>query len=442
MKIVSHPSSPARYFSVLTMGCRVNQVETERLSQTGAAHGFYPSEPGHAPDLIIINTCSVTAESDRQARQLIRRVSRANPQAKLVITGCYAQGNAASLANMPGVVLVVGNSEKEALWTHLAQQPVTRQSLCVGPVTDRPERDAVALVESFSDRSRAFLQVQDGCDSRCTFCTIPTLRGPSNSRSIDYVLAQTNKYLANGYQEVVLTGINLGAYGRDRTPPASLAELVAALLPVMQGKRLRLSSLDPIDLQEPLIQQFAHPGLCPYLHLSIQSGNDKILKRMGRGYGRQWLLDQIKRLRSVRPEMVLGADLIVGFPTETALDFQQTLTLMDEAGITFLHVFRYSDRPGTPAAAIPRRFRVSPREAQQRSEQLRQTGLALLAKTAQQWLGREEAVLVETLEAGTASGKTAAFLPVRFAAPPDTQTGQLVTVRLSGFDPVQQTLYG
>lgn len=424
------------------MGCRVNQVETERLSQTGAAHGFYLAESGRAPDLIIINTCSVTSESDRQARQLIRRILRENPQAKLVITGCYAQGNAKQLASMPGVVLVVGNSEKETLWTHLTQQATTQQTLCVGSVAERPERDAVALVESFSDRSRAFLQVQDGCDCRCTFCTIPSLRGPSRSLSIDYVRDQTEKYKENGYQEIVLTGINLGAYGRDRTPPGSLAQLVTTLLPMMQGRRLRLSSLDPIDLQDALIQQFADHTLCPYLHLSMQSGNDQLLKRMGRSHGRQWVLERLQQVRVLRPEMVLGADLIVGFPTETAAAFQQTLEFVAEAEITFLHVFRYSDRPGTPAAAIPRRFRVTPQEAQHRSEQLRQSGVALLAKTAQQWLGRAEQVLVETLEEGVARGKTAGFLPVRFPATTEMQTGQLVTVQLAGYDPVQQTLYG
>ncbi|MEO5353373.1 MAG: tRNA (N(6)-L-threonylcarbamoyladenosine(37)-C(2))-methylthiotransferase MtaB [Magnetococcus sp. XQGC-1] len=455
MEINGHPLSPARYFAVLTMGCRVNQVETERLSQTGVAYGFYPVAAGCPPDIIIINTCSVTSESDRQARQLIRRLSRENPQAQLVITGCYAQGNAEKLEKMPGVVLVVGNSEKEQLWEHFTRLPDTRRPLCVTPVTDRPAQDAVVLVESFSaqesraiqegrvDRSRAFLQVQDGCDSRCTFCTIPALRGPSRSFSPDYVRAQVAKYQENGYQEIVLTGINLGAYGRDRTPPLTLAQLVAATLPDMAAGRLRLSSLDPIDLHDDLIEQLANQkSLCPYLHLSIQSGDDRILKRMGRGYGRQWLLDRLVTLRTLRPEMVLGADLIVGFPTETATAFQHTLDLVEEAKLTFLHVFRYSDRPGTPAAAIPGRFRVSPREMQRRSEQLRQRGTLLLANTARHWLGKRAEVLVESLQEGVARGKTAAFLPVRFLATTPLKTGQLIPVALTGFDPEEQTLYG
>ncbi|MBF0461411.1 MAG: tRNA (N(6)-L-threonylcarbamoyladenosine(37)-C(2))-methylthiotransferase MtaB [Magnetococcales bacterium] len=443
MKIAGHAISPARYFTVLTMGCRVNQVETERLSQTGAAYGFYPVPPGGTPDIVIINTCSVTSESDRQARQQIRRVGRENPQAQLVITGCYAQGNAARLEQMPGVALVVGNREKEDLWEHLTRLSTTHHTRCVGSVTDRAAWDAVALVDTFADHSRAFLQVQDGCDNRCTFCTIPGLRGPSRSLSVEYVRAQAARYRATGYQEIVLTGINLGTYGKDRTPPGTLAQLVASLVPDMTGRRLRLSSVDPQDVQEDLIQQFAEPTvLCPYLHLSIQAGDDLILKRMGRDYGRHWILEQIRRLRAVRPEMVFGADLIVGFPTETAAAFQQTLDLVEEAEISFLHVFRYSDRPGTPAAAIPGRFRVPPQEAQHRSELLRQKGRELLARTAQRWIGREETILVESLEAGLAKGKTAGFLPVCFPASPETQTGQLVTVRLTGFDPEQQTLRG
>ncbi|MBF0162141.1 MAG: radical SAM protein, partial [Magnetococcales bacterium] len=258
-----------------------------------------------------------------------------------------------------------------------------------------------------------------------------------------YIRAQAEKYRANGHQEIVLTGVNLGAYGRDRSPPGTLAHLLAELLPELGDLRLRLSSLDPRDLEDALIQQFAqHPNLCPYLHLSIQSGDDLILKRMGRDHGRQRVLEQIRKLREARPELLLGADMIVGFPTEERSAFQNTLTLVEEADITFLHVFRYSDRPGTPAAAIPRRFRVPAREIQWRSEQLRQKGASQLANTAKRWIGCEVQVLVETLQSDTAWGKTAHFLPVRLPMAADSHAGQRLTVHLQGFDPLQQTLYG
>ena len=449
-------------FAAFTMGCRVNQVETERLRQGGVAHGFYPVKPGSSPDWIIINTCSVTSESDRQARQLIRRVLRENPRAQLIITGCYAQGNASSLGKIPGVALVLGNAEKGFLWEHLknllpvdipekqmgrTMEPMTAK-VCVGSVANLKKMDDVPLVDHFSDRSRAFLQVQDGCDGRCTFCTIPELRGPSRSLPMAHILSQAKKYLEAGYQEIVLTGINLGSYGRDLTPsnagaPITLALMVREISQLMTVERIRLSSLDPTDLEEALIEQFlTNPKLCPYLHISIQSGDDRILKRMGRGYGRHFVLDKVKKLRAVRPDMVFGADLIVGFPTETQEAFQKTLDLVYETKLTFLHVFRYSDRPGTPAASIPGRFRVSAQEIQQRSEKMRQAKAILFAKTAQHWIGKEVDILVETLKDNMARGKTASFLSVQCPATAGTKIGQWITLKITGFNRENVHFYG
>lgn len=439
------------------MGCRVNQVETERLRQSGAAHGFLPVATDAAPDLIIINTCSVTSESDRQARQLIRRMVRRHPAAQLIITGCYAQGHAHTIGEMPGVVLVLGNAEKERLWDHLIRlprlssidgpllSPPPAAEICVTPVTHATPHDRLALVDRFSDRSRAFLQVQDGCDARCTFCTIPSLRGPSRSLPLSHVAAQAQRYLQVGYQELVLTGINLGAYGRDlpSTHPQTLAALVQALSPLMHTGRVRLSSLDPIDLDAPLIEQFAiNPRLCPYLHLSIQSGDDMVLKRMGRGYDRAFVMERVRAVRAVRPDMTFGADLIAGFPTETPAAWQNTHDLVHEAELALLHVFRYSDRPGTPAASMPARFRVAAREIHRRSERLRQAGIHVLAQTAPRWIGKRVEVLLETLKDGTSSGKTAGFLPVRCPAPPRVQAGQMIMVQVADYDPVDQVLTG
>ena len=427
------------------MGCRVNQVETERLIQGGISHGFQPVEAGILPNLMIINTCSVTAESDRQTRQLVRRIVRENPQVQLVVTGCYAQGNAESLGKMPGVILVLGNSEKERLWDHLKQcQPATT-NVCVTPVTHRTPMIDVPLVDHFSDRNRAFLQVQDGCDCHCTFCTIPALRGPSRSLSVAHILAQAQKYQEAGYREIVLTGINLGSYGHDLLshPNLTLAHVIEEITLSMKQARLRLSSLDPNDLDEKLIEQFAvNPKMCPYLHLSIQSGDNTILKRMGRGYGRQMVLDRVKALRAVRPDMVFGADLIVGFPTETPEAFQNTLDLIGEAEISLLHVFRYSDRPGTPAAAIPKRFRVSTQEIRLRSEQTRQMGVTRLTDLIRRQVGKRAEVLVETLEGEYAQGKTAHFLPIQFPATHATKIGQLTTVTITGFDSITPHLFG
>jgi threonylcarbamoyladenosine tRNA methylthiotransferase MtaB len=420
---------------VITMGCRVNQVETERLSHTGARFGFYPVADKLPPDLIIINTCSVTSESDRQARQWIRRMAREHPQAGLVVTGCYAQAQAALLAAMEGVVLVLGNGEKDRLWEHLtAAQPVAPHD----PTAD------VAVVDHFSERSRAFLQVQDGCDRRCTFCTIPALRGASRSFSPEYVLAQAERYRQNGYRELVLTGINLGTYGRDLPAGLSLGQLVSRLLQERGASRLRLSSLDPLDLEESLMTAFAEggAGLCHYLHLSLQSGDDRTLKRMGRGYDRAWVIERVARLRALVPELVLGADVIAGFPTESPAAHQQTLALLEEIGVTFLHVFRYSDRPGTPASAIPGRFRVPEREIKRRAEQLRQWAAERLPRTAAGRIGCREEVLVESCRAGLARGKSAGFLPVRFPLAGEEGLGQLFSVRIEGFDGQEGCLVG
>ena len=431
------------------MGCRVNQVETERLIQRGISHGFHPVEAGSLPNLMIINTCSVTSESDRQTRQLVRRIVRKNPQVQLVVTGCYAQGNAESLSKMPGVLLVLGNNEKERLWDHLkACQPATTHAtphVCVTPVTHRTPMIDVGLVDHFSDRNRAFLQVQDGCDCRCTFCTIPALRGPSRSLPATHIYAQAQKYQEAGYQEIVLTGINLGSYGHDLIshPNLTLAHIIEEISQSMKQTRLRLSSLDPNDLNEKLIEQFAvNPKICPYLHLSIQSGDNTILKRMGRGYGRQMVLDKIKQLRAIRPDMVFGADLIVGFPTETPEAFKNTLDLICEAEISLLHVFRYSDRPGTPAAAIPKRFRVSTQETRLRSDQTRQMGVKLLTNLIQRQIGERTEVLVETLGKEHAQGKTANFLPIQFPASHETKIGVLTPVKITGFDPINLHLFG
>ncbi len=425
------------------MGCRVNQVETERLSHTGARYGYYPTAEEQPPDLIIINTCSVTSESDRQARQLIRRLAREHPQAGLVVTGCYAQAQSAELAAMDGVVLVVGNAEKERLWEHLPLLSPRQDSAGIEATGQWASLQEVALVDHFAERSRAFLQVQDGCDRRCTFCTIPALRGASRSFSPDYVLAQAARYQQNGYRELVLTGINMGSYGRDRQPPTALAELVSRLLAARGESRIRLSSLDPLDLDEALLQQFMPgSGLCPYVHLSIQAGDERILKRMGRGYGRDLVAEKVARLRSICPEVVLGADVIAGFPTESPAAFGQTLALLQEIGVTFLHVFRYSDRPGTPASAIPARFRVAEREIKRRAETLRQWAASRLPAIAAQRIGSQEEVLVESCRDGLARGKSGGFLPVRMVDDGRVRVGWLYRVNISGYDSNYQELVG
>ncbi len=445
----------SRLMSVITMGCRVNQFETELLRHGGFERGFAIAGIDEQAELVIINTCSVTNESDRQARQLIRRAARDNPTAKVVVTGCYAQNTPDMVKELPQVALVLGNREKNALWSFVDtlyaedangaddEKNDVDQVIHVGDIAalDRvPERP---VVDTFAERSRAFLQLQDGCDRSCTYCLIPGVRGPSRSLTREQIIGQGARFIKSGFRELVLTGIDLGSFGRDLLPPVSLAEIIRELIAIPGCGRVRLSSIDPADLDEEFFLLFAaEKRICPYLHLSIQSGDDMILKRMGRKSDRRIIMDKITRIKNLRPETLLGADMIVGFPTEDDAAFANSLSLTKEARFAFLHIFRYSDRPGTPAAAIPARFRVSGTVVKQRSETLRLVGEENLAFLAAESLGKTVEVLIETLDNGVARGKSETFLPVSFKAAPTDGVGELQKVKLMEFDRLSGCLQG
>ena len=445
-----------RTMSVITMGCRVNQFETELLRHGGMERGFSIAKDGESPELLIVNTCSVTSESDRQARQVIRRAARDNPGVKIVVTGCYAQRTPEILSALPQVKLVLGNKEKNDLWSHvdsilqtdnnppqkMADAPAAE--IHVGDISELNRVPDRPVIDSFADRSRAYLQLQDGCDRACTFCLIPGVRGPGRSLQPKQVLDQAKKFIASGFNELVLTGINLGTYGCDLTPSFSLAKILKQLLTVPGCSRIRLSSIDPADIDAELLQIFKHEQkICHYLHLSIQSGDDMILKRMGRKTNRQKIIETIRAARDARPETVFGTDIIVGFPTESEAAFQNSLQLIKEARLVFLHIFRYSDRPGTPAAEIPQKFRVPVAVAKERSEILRLAGEKNLSLVAKQWVGKCEQVLVESItDEGIAQGKIAAFLSVTFKCSGGEKVGELTVVKVTGFDAEKSQLQG
>ncbi|MBF0444204.1 MAG: tRNA (N(6)-L-threonylcarbamoyladenosine(37)-C(2))-methylthiotransferase MtaB [Magnetococcales bacterium] len=438
--------------SVITMGCRVNQFETELLRHGGYERGFFIAKDGDKSALIIVNTCSVTSESDRQARQAVRRAAKDNPQAKIVITGCYAQRTPEILSKLPQVALVLGNQEKNELWTHVdrlfsssselednnSSAIVSGKGQAIIHVGDIAKLDRVPprpVVDSFSDRARAFLQLQDGCDRSCTYCLIPGVRGPSRSLTPDQIMAQAEGFVAAGYKELVLTGIDLGSYGQDLSPIISLGGIIKKLVDIHGLGRIRLSSIDPLDVDCELIDLLAsEEKICPYLHLSIQSGDNMILKRMGRRADRKQIIARIKDIKKARPQTVFGADLIVGFPTESDEAFQNSLTLVKEAQLVFLHIFRYSDRPGTPASAIPGSFRSSGVEVKKRSEILRSAGEANLLVVAKTMLGLRDKVLIETINDGVGMGKIASFIPVSFAVNGGEIVGELREILLQEFD--------
>ncbi|MEO5334765.1 MAG: tRNA (N(6)-L-threonylcarbamoyladenosine(37)-C(2))-methylthiotransferase MtaB [Magnetococcus sp. YQC-5] len=438
---------------VLTMGCRVNQFESATMGQGGTGRGFRLVDAGQPAALVVINTCSVTSESDRQARQLIRRAVRDYPDSRIVVTGCYAQRAPEILADLPGVDLVLGNGEKSRLWELLAEMPPmphhpvpgedATSRVRVGNIADLTEMPDSIFLDHFGDRTRAFLHAQDGCDRACTYCLIPHVRGPSRSVPVARVMEQARRFIASGYEEIVLTGVDLGAYGRDLDGACSLASLVRELLGLPGLGRLRISSVDPLDLDEAWIGLLADSDrLCGYLHLSIQSGDDGVRKRMGRGRGRQEVMRQIARIRAARPDVVLGADFIVGFPSETEAAFAQTLELIAEAGLSLLHVFPYSARPKTVAASWSRTLGIPADQIRTRAQMVRQAGATQWAEVAKLHLGRQELVLVESVEAGWGIGKTDGFLDMRFPQASVEWRGCLLPVTTVGLDAEKQTLIG
>jgi threonylcarbamoyladenosine tRNA methylthiotransferase MtaB len=394
---------------ILTFGCRLNTYESEVMR--GHAAGL--------SDTIIVNTCAVTGEAERQARQAIRRAHRERPDAKIIVTGCAAQIAPETWAALPGVTRVLGNIEKlqPESWAEGAGSAVS--DIMVATET------AAHLVTEFAGRARAFVQVQQGCDHRCTFCIIPFGRGPSRSVPIGAIVNQVRTLVGSGYQEVVLTGVDITSYGPDLPGKPSLGQMIRRLLALVpELPRLRLSSLDPNEIDADLWRLIAEePRLMPHLHLSAQAGSDLILKRMKRRHLRADALAVIARARSLRPGIGIGADLIAGFPTETEALFSETLAFVVEAQIPFLHVFPYSERPGTPAARMPA---VAVPIRRERAARLRAAGQAQAALFFAAQVGNHISVLAES----DATGHSEHFAPVRIVATP----GTLLRARVTGSD--------
>jgi threonylcarbamoyladenosine tRNA methylthiotransferase MtaB len=390
---------------VLTFGCRLNAYESEVMR--GHAAGL--------SDTIVVNTCAVTAEAERQARQAIRRAHRQRPDARIVVTGCAAQIAPDSWASLPGVSLVLGNLEK--------LRPESWAADAAGGVSDimAARETAAHLVTDFAGRARAFVQVQQGCDHRCTFCVIPFGRGPNRSVPIGAIVEQVRTLVAHGYHEVVLTGVDIASYGPGLPGAPRLGQMVRRLLALVPDlPRLRLSSLDPAAIDADTWRLLAEePRLLPHLHLSLQAGADLILKRMKRRHSRAEALDVIARARALRPGIAIGADLIAGFPTETEALFEDTLAFVREAEIPFLHVFPYSERPGTPAARMPA---VAVATRRERAARLRAAGAANARRFYAAQVGRDASVLAEA----DGAGHTEHFAPVRIVASP----GQLLRARI------------
>ncbi len=407
---------------IVTFGCRLNAYESEAIR----------TRTEGLENTIVVNTCAVTAEAVRQSRQQIRKLRRERPGARIIVTGCAAQTEPDTYAKMPEVDVVLGNGEKFDAKNYAFG---INERVRVNDIMSLKET-AAQFVECFEGRARAFLQVQNGCDHRCTFCIIPFGRGNSRSVGMGEVVEEARRLAANGYGEIVLTGVDLTSYGADLPGQPTLGALVRKILKLVpELKRLRLSSLDSIEADDALMAAIAEEErLMPHFHLSAQSGDDMILKRMKRRHSRADTIRFCDEVRRLRPEAVFGADLIAGFPTETDAMFANTLRLVDEAGLSLLHVFPFSARKGTPAARMPQVEKAVGRE---RAARLRTKGAERLSKLYASQIGREETLLVEkpAQEGQPGLGRTPGFIPVAFGG----GTGDFLRVRITGFTPSHLT---
>ena len=387
---------------IVTFGCRLNAYESEVMRKHASDAGLGAT--------VIVNTCAVTQESVRQARQAIRKARRANPQAKIVVTGCAAQIDPAPFAAMDEVDHIIGNQEKTEARTFLGLGCGDTERVKVNDIMSVKET-AGHLIDGFGAQARAYVQIQNGCDHRCTFCIIPYGRGPSRSVPAGEVVAQVRKLVENGYAEIVLTGVDITAYGADLPGETALGKLVSKILALVpELKRMRLSSIDSIEADAALLKAIAEEErLMPHLHLSLQSGDDLTLKRMKRRHSRAHAVGFCEEVRRLRPEMVFGADLIAGFPTESETMFQNSLSLVDDCGLTFLHVFPFSARPGTPAA---RMRQINGAVIAARAASLREKGVQALQRHLVNAKGRHIQVLMES----EGRGRAGDFTPVKIDA--------------------------
>ena len=405
-----------RDVDVVTFGCRLNAYESELIRNQAAADGL--------SDAIIFNTCAVTGEAVRQARQAIRKARRERPGARLIVTGCAAQIDPDAFGAMAEVDLVLGNAEKSAPGAYMPAPELGR--VRVNDIMSVRET-AGHLIDGLKDRARAYVEVQNGCDHRCTFCIIPYGRGNSRSAAAGDVVAQIKRLAAQGYHEVVLTGVDMTSWGADLPGAPTLGQLVARILKLVpELARLRLSSIDAAEIDPDLMRCLAEePRLMPYLHLSLQAGDDMILKRMKRRHSRTDALNLVAAVRAARPDIAFGADLIAGFPTETEAMFENTLSLVEEAGLSFLHVFPFSSRPGTPAARMPA---VPRAEVKSRAALLRLAGQAALVRHLDRQVGRNLNGLVE--RGGVARAED--FTEIAFSGEADV--GSVVAFSITGHD--------
>jgi threonylcarbamoyladenosine tRNA methylthiotransferase MtaB len=415
-----------------TIGCKLNQHETGDLERQFAAAGWRPRAFGEPADVVVVNTCTVTAQSDARCRAALRKARRTAPGATLIATGCLAQAQPGAIAALPEVDLVLGNREKERVFSHIDEFGRPRAGRVAAGAFAAGPRPAFAPVAAFSGHTRAFLKIQDGCDGACAYCIVPLARGPNRSLAADLVLGQAAQLIAAGYRELVLTGVHLGSWGHDLAPGETLAGLLARLVALPGLVRLRLSSVEPTEFTPALLELLAScPAICPHLHIPLQSGSAAVLRAMGRPYGPETFARVVQRLAATLSEPGLGADVIAGFPGEREQDFDETVALIGSLPLTYLHVFPYSPRPGTRAAALP--DQVPAAERDRRAGVLRALGREKSAAFLARQVGRTVRALIQGQpgqKRGATHGLTGNYLTV-FVRATQEEVGALRDLRIT-----------
>lgn len=387
----------SKTIAITTLGCKINQFESAAMTQALEQNGYSMVPFSEKADIYVINSCTVTAKTDAESRRLIRRATRMNPEARVVVTGCYAQMNGAELLKLAGVNLILGNSEKKGIVSFL--EGLDGEPRAVVSDISLEKSGESAPLETFAEHTRAFLQVQNGCDARCAYCIVPYARGASRSVAVQEALDGMAAFAAQGFQEVVLTGIHLGAYGLDLAPPTDLLGLMEKAQEQGLVWRLRIGSVEPTEVSRPMIEFMARSHMvCPHLHLPLQSGSDSVLARMNRGYDTALFREVVQSLVSALPEVCIGSDVIAGFPGESDEEFEETYRFIESLPLAYLHVFPFSQRPGTPAATMTPQ--LNPKVIKERAEALRVLSEQKKADYAAGFVGRELKVLVQKGEKG------------------------------------------
>ncbi|HEX9022684.1 MAG TPA: tRNA (N(6)-L-threonylcarbamoyladenosine(37)-C(2))-methylthiotransferase MtaB [Geobacteraceae bacterium] len=415
--------------AITTLGCKTNQFESAAMAEALGRNGFQVVPFEDAADIYVINTCTVTARTDAESRRLIRRARKRRPEAKIVVTGCFAQISPKELGEMEGVHLVLGNSEKKEI-ADLVREIGAEPRVLVSDISDEQEASAFVL-ESFAEHTRAFLQIQTGCDAFCSYCIVPYARGRSRSIPPAEVMGGIRAFAARGFKEVVLTGIHLGGYGLDLSPRQDLFTLLSAVEKERPVGRLRIGSLEPTEITTPLIRLLAaSPIICRHLHIPLQSGADSVLARMNRHYTTARFREVIAELTDALPDICLGCDIIAGFPGETEGEFESSLRFVEELPIAYLHVFPFSPRQGTPAATMPGHLPSG--VIHDRAAALRRLSEQKKRAFYRRFVGGELKVLIQEKKgAGSMKGLSGNYIPVVIPGD-DAIVNEELAVRITG----------